>query len=946
MGFRSFFRIQFLSLLLIIISFQTTAQIRFERNKSSVDIFHKEGTTRIQLFEGEVIRILHSPSRNLKRDTSLVITKLPVEQKDFIFRENADNVLIRTNKHSIQVNSNGAVSISDTLNKIIFSEDKNSPVLFSLFDLKDEETYHAKLNFNLSPDEAVYGLGQFQNGIMNYRGHELTLIQENTQVAVPFMLSSKKYALMPDNYSKIIFHDVNDSTWLWFEAADIIDYYFMSGTTMDDVIKSYRNLTGSAPMLGKWAYGYWQSKERYKTQDEVLKVAREFRDRKIPVDNIVQDWMYWGEDWAYWNAMKFDTTAYPDPAKMVNELHDYNFHIMFSIWPVPGQNTELYKQLAERKLLYEPFHWTDGHTYDAYHPEARILYWQAVNKGLFSIGADAFWMDASEPEVFLAPNERSTRSIGRTSLGSIYHYFNTYSLVHTQGLYEGQRSVTSDKRVCIVTRSAFLGQQRYAATTWSGDIVADWDVYKNQIPAGLNFCMSGLPYWSNDIGGFHVRRYGGFPEGAKDSGYRELYVRWFQYGTFNPIFRSHGTDTPREPWQFGEPGSWAYDAILKYVNLRYRLMPYIYSLAWQVTNNGYTMMRGLTMDFPNEERVYNINDQYMFGPSILVNPVTEHMYYGESYKNEVIPSERLRTVEGKNGVYNAQYFNGVNFDTLVVDSSQTELLFDMFLGKDMPPIVNWERNSIRWSGSFKSRAAGEYEFWLTTDDAIRFYIEDKKLVDQWNNKGTDTTYRIKVKLNEETWYSFKVEYARMANASKFRLGWRTPEMISKKFNPSKESGTRSVYLPPIPGGWYDFWTGENLSGGNTIEREVPIDIMPLYVKAGSIIPMGPLVQYADEKKDPIELRIYTGADAKFELYDDSGDGYNYEKGEYSLIPIAWNESTQTLVIGDRSGSYPGMPEKIQYNIIWAGKNKGTGVNRGTKPDASVTYTGKEISIKK
>lgn len=617
-------------------------------------------------------------------------------------------------------------------------------------------------------------------------------------------------------------------------------------------------------------------------------------------------------------------------------------HIMISIWPVPGQKTELYQELNSKGLLLNPFHWTDGRTYDAYSPEARKLYWNSVNLGLFSIGVDAFWMDASEPEVFLAPNERSTKSVQRHSLGSIYRYFNTYSLLHTEGLYKGQRSVTSEKRVCIVTRSAFLSQQKNAATTWSGDIVADWNVYKNQIPAGLNFCMSGLPYWSNDIGGFHVRRYGGFPSGKDDPGYKELYVRWFQYGVFNPVFRSHGTDTPREPWQFGEAGTRAFDAILKYDRLRYRLLPYIYSLAWQITNNGYTIMRGLAMDYPEDTAVHNINDQYMFGPALMVNPVTEQMYYGESYKNELIPAYRLRTAEGKVGGYNAQYFNGINFDTLMVDSVQSELLFDMFLGKDMPPVVNWERNSIRWTGEFKSRQAGEYEFWLTTDDAIRFFIDDKQLVDQWNNKGTDTTYRIKLTLDADHWYSFKVEYARMANASKFRLGWRTPDMITKIYNPLTESGTRKIYLPE--GKWYDFWTGIRITGGKTIEREVPIDIIPLYIKAGSIIPMGPEMQYASEKKDPVELRVYTGKDAEFILYDDEGDNYNYEKGVFSTIPVHWSESSQILTIGHRSGTFPGMPETLRFNIVWVDKDHGLGIDEAQSPDKTIIYIGKTISI--
>jgi len=940
---KSFFLCSWIMLIMI---FQTypNAQNRLTKTDSSITVIFPAGTVQVQVCTEKIIRIIHSPSESFKLDSSLVITrdwdKIPFETS-----EKNNGYLITTKQLRIFVNQSGAVSITDAGNKLFFKEHETIPFTFTPAELPMEKTYSGQLNIMFDKTEAVYGLGQHQEGNMNYRGDEVSLVQENTQVAIPFLLSTKKYALMFDNYSKIKFMDKQDNAEIWFEAADLIDYYYISGDDMDDVIRGYRDATGQAPMPGKWAYGYWQSKERYKTQEEVLSVAEEFRRRNIPVDNIVQDWMYWGEDWANWNAMKFNSVSHPDPAGMIKSLHDkYNMKIMVSIWPVPGQNTELYKVLDSQGLLFKPYHWTDGRTYDAYSSEARKIYWDFVNRGLFSLGVDAFWMDASEPEVFLAPNERSTKSVINHSLGSIFKYFNTYSLLHTKGLYEGQRSVTSDKRICIVTRSAFLGQQRNAAVTWSGDIVADWDVYKNQIAAGLNFCMSGIPYWSNDIGGFHVKRYGAFPSGKDDPGYKELYVRWFQYGAFNPIFRSHGTDTPREPWQFGEPGSWVYDAIIKYDKLRYRLLPYIYSLAWNVTSKGYTLMRGLAMDFPDDENVYNINDQYMFGPAFLVSPVTRHMYYGESYKNEIIPSERLRTAYGKPGGFTAQYFNGVNFDTLMVDSVQSELLFDMYLGKDMPPIVNWERNSIRWTGSFLTRSEGEYEFWLTTDDAIRFYINENKLVDQWNSERKDTTYRIKLKLDSEKWYSFKVEYARMANASKFRLAWRTPEMITKKYDPSTESGSRRLYLPE--GEWYDFWTGEKHSGPATITREVPIDIMPLYVRAGSIIPMGPVIQYTSEKKDPIELRIYTGRDAEFTIYDDEGNNYNYETGAFTEIPITWNETSQTLVIGTRKGEFPGMPQSLRFNIVWVNENNGTRIDESAPPHRAITYSGKLIEIKK
>lgn len=923
------------------------AQEGFQKSDSSVTVFLPQGSLQVVLCSERIIRVLHSPEKSVKPGKSLSVTSL-WNKTPFEVGKTEDGVTIKTKRLSVKVNSeSGSVSFSDSAGSSLFSESLNS-ALFLPAVVLGEHTYNAQLNFRLSPVEGIYGLGQFQDAVINYRGHEETLVQENTQTVVPFLLSSKKYGLLFDNYSKMRFKDRGDSTYVWFEVADNIDYYFIFGYDMDDVIRGYREATGQAPMYPRWAYGYFQSKERYTNQNELLTTAAKFRRLNIPVDCIVQDWQYWGDNNEYWNNMRFDSSRYPDPRGMIDSLHTaYHTHLMVSIWPVAGQKTELYKELDQKGLLFQPYHWTDGRTYDAYSPEARKIYWNAINKGLFSLGVDAFWMDATEPEIILAPNERSLKAARNNTIGTMARYLNPYSFMTTKAVYEGQRASDPNKRVYILTRSAFSGQQRNATTTWSGDIVADWLVFRSQISAGLNFCMSGIPYWTNDIGGFHVKRYGGFPGGADNPGYQELYVRWFEFGTFNPIFRSHGTDTPREPWKFGKPGMWAYDALVKYDQLRYRLMPYIYSLGFQVTHSAYTIMRALPMDFPSDTSVYRIGDQFMFGPSIMVNPVTEHMYYGEPYLNCLIPSSQLRSPEGIPGVYRAQYYNGTNFDTLKVDSLQLATLFDLYLGRDLPPQVNWERNSIRWTGSIKTLEAGEYEFWITSDDAVRFFIDDKKIIDGWNSKGIDTTYRIGIPLEAQSWHSFKIEYARMSNATKLRLAWRTPGMALKQFDPAHENGSRAIYLPDVLGGWYDFWTGDVTQGGKTVIREVPIDIIPLYIRAGSIIPMGPVEQYASEKKSgPIELRVYTGADGSFDLYDDEGDNYNYEKGAYSIIPIRWSEKYQTLTIGKRTGSFPGMPEKLMFNIVWVKSNQGTGVEQFQNPNVPVSYEGKTIEIKK
>lgn len=915
-----------------------------KRSSHSVIISLREGSLKLQPCTSGIIRVSYDPTGCFALNRSLVVNARwqPVE---FQVVENRTEIEIITSDLRVFVNrKTGAVRFFDIDGKRLFQEESRKPHQMEPAVVLGDTTYHARWNIKFSDNEGIYGLGQYEDGILNWRGHQVELTQENTQVALPFFISTGNYGVLIDNYSKIIFNDKANNSYFWFEVADVIDYYFIVGENMDDVIRSYRQATGHAPMFGKWAYGYWQSKERYKTQNELLSVAQEFRKRRIPADNVMQDWQYWG-DVEHWSSMQFDSRRYPDPQAMIEQLHDtYHFHLMISIWPVLGYGTDIYREMDQAGLLYKPFHWTDGHTYDAYSNEAREIYWKHVRKNLFSKGVDAYWMDGTEPEIFVAPHERSIKSAGNNILGTMARYLNTYSLMATEAVYSGQRSASSGKRVFILTRSAFPGQQRNSAATWSGDIVASWKTLHDQIPAGLNFCMAGIPYWSNDIGGFHVYRHGAFPGGCDNPGYRELYVRWFQYGTFQPIFRSHGTDTPREPWQFGEPDTWAYDTILKFLQLRYRLLPYIYSLAWRITADGYTLMRALPMDFSNDDRVYNISDQYMFGPALMVCPVTEHMYYGNNYYNEAIPSECLFTENGQPGGFTARYYNGRNHDTLMVDSILTVPEFDIYLGKDLPPQVHWARNSMRWTGYIQPKVSGEYTFWLTSDDAVRFWFDKELLVDRWNDSGEDKTDYIKFTLKANKKYAFRVEQARLAEATKLRLAWCTPEMTSKTYDPDIECGKRTIYLPAAAD-WYDFWTGEKYEGGQTIHRETPIDIIPLYVRAGSIIPMGPKQEYTGEKPaNPIEIRIYEGADATFDLYEDEGDNYNYEKGLYSIIPFEWNDRNKLLTVGNRQGEFPGMLKERNLNIIRVRSGHGIGDEVTSLPDTTILYKGEKIVI--
>jgi alpha-D-xyloside xylohydrolase len=754
----------------------------------------------IEVFSPKIIRIVKFPSGVIKSKLSLSVIKAP-EKTKFKVNESKGNINIKTSSLKICLSiSSGLIVFYDLKDRQILGETETPEMFVPTLDV-DKKTFAVKQYFKLSNEEGIYGLGQDQKGVMNYRNHEVTLKQSNMFVANPFMLSTKGYGLLWDNYSASHFSDTTNRTSFESVIGDCIDYYFVYGSTLDGVIAGYRDLTGQSPMYGKWAFGFWQCRERYTSQDEIVGVVEKYRSLKIPLDNIVQDWRYWGET-DNWNSTEFGNPSYPNPKEMIEKIHNNNAHIMISVWPSFGEKTSIYKELNDQGLLYDFTTWPPEagvRVYDAFNPVARNIYWKYLNKNLFSIGIDAWWLDATEPE---QTDRQGKIDSTQTFLGSFKRFRNTFPLQTISGVYDNQRQTSSDKRVFILTRSAFAGQQRYGASTWSGDIVGKWDVFRNQISGGLNFCMSGIPYWTTDIGGFFVRN-DSFPQGAANPSYQELYVRWFQFGAFCPLFRSHGTSTPREIYNFGSKGYWAYDVQEKYLNLRYRLMPYIYSISWKVTNEGYTLMRGLPMDFSHDSKTLNIDNQYMFGPSILVCPVTEAQYTRQS--------------------------------------------------------------------------------------------EDGKQI------GT-------------------TDFSSMHSTQQ--------------------------YLPQCTG-WFNFWTGKKIEGGQEWYCKTPIDIIPLYIKAGSIIPFGPFLQYAEEKPaDPVEVRVYTGADASFELYEDENDNYDYEKGIYAVIPLKWDDKSQTLTIGKRKGSFPGMKKERTFNIVFVNKNHGVGVEIEKQPDKTVQYTGSQLVIQK
>ncbi len=764
----------------------------------------------IQYYNSSTVRVLKSPEGKSIKKKSLSVIEAP-QKTEFSIKQKNNDLFLQSKNVLVDLNlKNGRISFAASGEKKLLNE-KEDGYTFTDFNDAGNKTFSVYQAFILDKDEAIYGLGEQQQGKMVKRNLKLHMIQGNTDDYIPFFVSVKGYGLFWDNYSPTVFEDNPESTSFKSDVGDCIDYYFMYGSNADGVIAQMRSLTGQVPMFPLWTFGYFQSKERYKGQDELVNVVKKYRELGVPLDGIIQDWQYWGNNYL-WNAMDFLNVDFYDPQKMVDDVHELNAHMLISIWNSFGPKTKQYKELEKIGALMDFQTWplsgsakwpprmdypSGVRVYDPFNPEARDIYWKYLNKGIFSLGMDGWWMDSSEPDHL---NVKPSDFDNKTYLGSFRKVRNAFPLMTVGGLYTHQRSVTSDKRVFILTRSAFAGQQRYGANTWSGDVVASWEALRNQISAGLNFSLSDIPYWNSDIGGFFLWN---FPKKLNDANYRELYARWIQFGAFCPMMRSHGTDAPREIYQFGKKGDKVYDAIDKFINLRYYLLSYIYSASWEVTANQSSMMRALVMDFAEDKKALDINNEFMFGKSLLVCPVTSPMYW--------------------------------------------------------KMVVN----------------------------------------------GGDTT---------------KVE----------------------DFSSTK---SEEVYLPKGTG-WMDFWTGEKYSGGESINKEAPIDIMPLFVKEGAILPIGPKVQYAAEKKwDNLEIRVYPGADGEFTLYEDENDNYNYEKGFYSTITFKWDDKKNVLTISARNGSFPGMLNERKFNIVKVSRDNGIGMSAVEKYDKVVTYNGKKIEIK-
>ncbi len=891
-----------------------------------------------QFYEGGIVRVTKWAPGGSAGGRSLSVIEDSTPDLGITLVQSGNAVLLKSKKLTARISTaDGSVEILSAGNIVLLREKGGASFAPVVYDA--DSGFTVQQGFQLDPGEGVYGLGEQEHGYMNFRGKRVVLAQANVGAANPFLVSTKGYGILWDNYSMTVFEDNAGGASFRSDIADNINYYVVSGKDMDEVISGYRTLTGKAPLYGKWAYGYWQSKEHYRTQDELMSVATKYRALKMPIDNIIQDWDYWNGA-RNWSGMFFDSTLFPQPAEMCDELHRMHFHIIISIWPALGPATAIYADMEKRGFLYPPVGWGGFKYYDAYNPAANRLYWRYLKKGIFAKGLDGWWVDSTEPDVINANTEESSeyelKKMGRNHIGSWARYLNSYSLVMTDALYREWREETSARRPYILTRSTFAGQQRNAATTWSGDIGASWAIYRQQIAAGLNHCMSGIPYWTFDIGAFVLGSYGGvFIHGGKDPAYQELYTRMFQFGAFCPIFRSHGSETPREIWEMGE----FTEPILKADNLRYRLMPYIYSLAWKVTAGDYTIMRGLPMDFAGDERTRSIDDQYMFGPSMMVCPVTEYMYHRPPEPTVLIGPEYFRTPDGKPGLL-ATYYRDPARSSPGREQTDPDIDFTWYTGR--PEYLTDSAYAVTWRGKLVPEESGKHQFHLISYDPKRIILNGDTLRMAYSSVEQ---YTVPVNLEKGKTYDFVLETEnRSTGAAKMRLFWKTPAIFAAEQQRQAREAVRNVYLPAGTS-WMDFWTGRTCSGDTTLTVDAPIDRIPIFIRAGSIIPLGPFLQYTTEKQpDPIELRIYAGADGHFTLYEDENDNENYERGIFATITFDWNDARRTLTISDRQGGFPGMLASRTFNIVLVGAEHGTGIEVCPNPDRTTTYTGTKLVI--
>ncbi|WP_354668933.1 glycoside hydrolase family 31 protein [Caulobacter sp. RL271] len=907
---------------LLAISAPSRAGFSYVRLESGVQVRLDGVTKNIIFYAPNTVRVNANLGRNYWTASSLVVIAPPgpVALK---IAETPTTLTLASAKLRVEVSkATGALRFFDAHGKLYTEESRATPQSLTARTISEAPTYEAQNSFALRPDEAIYGFGFTADSASNRRGKDLLLVQTNVGIIIPVMMSSRRYGVMWDTYSQMRFKENAGEATLWAESAPGgVDYYFMGGDTPDAVVGAYRDLTGQAPMYPKQAFGLFMSKERYKTQDQLVEVARTFRKEGFPLDYIVQDWQYWGSDKdGSWSGMTWDKVRYPDPEGMVRAIHDLNMKLMVSIWPSIGDDTALAHELDAQGLRFKPLHWISKHArvYDAYSPLGREIYFKHIKSGLLDKGVDALWMDGTEIEVSsamwnAADNIRDTKALGSNALGDFTRYLNPYSLMTTQGTYDGQRA-TSDKRVFTLTRSAWAGAQRTAAASWSGDIFASWKTFAEQVAGGVNVTVTGNPYWTQDTGGFFVSE---FPGGERNAAWRELYARWAQFAAFNPIMRIHGTNVEREPYRFKTLAPQVYASLLSSARLRYRMLPYIYGLSWQVTSAGYTLMRPSMMDFPDDRALDRINDSFMFGPAFLVHPVTRPMYHVTAPPSAPVPNANLRTPDGKAGLA-VRYFEGENFETpkgALVDEKVDHDWPDPPLAEIPGGLTSLQHFSARWEGAIVAPEDGEYEIGVAGNDGFRLFLAGEKVIDDWS-AGAERQRNVRRMMKKGERLPLRIDYHQVDGNRVLRLTWRKPSDLraAASVENAPRNLTVATYLPK-GADWYDFWSNARHKGGETVSRDAPLDLIPLYVRAGSIVPMGPDVQYATERPGaPYDVKVYAGADGRFTVYEDDNETYAYEKGQRATYDLVWNDKARTLTIGARQGSYPGLVRQRQLDV--------------------------------
>lgn len=755
---------------------KSDAIVSLHSSANGVDFRTQNGTLHVRLCTDSLVHVVFDEGAPARHPQPWIVqTEWPAVSFTISEDANHSTVIATKRLRIIAQHDSASLTFEDASGNVLLRESPSPrPRDLTSITVSGEKAFRTDTYFDLTQDEAIYGLGQHQSGLLNQRGTDLLLMQDNTNITVPLLLSSRGYGLLWNSASLGRYENhYQPKLALRAQVADAADYYFIYGPEFDRVISAYRNLTGPAPLLPLWAYSFWQSRLQYNNQADYLAIARKYRELKIPLDVLVLD-----ANWMTRMGSGEFTPDFSDPAAMFTELRGMHVHPVLSQWPLyspPGANFDFMQQhgyFVNGGRTELPMYDRGTRLFDAFNADARKAFWQQMKSSLFDKGVEGWWLDSSEPLDSWGEEQGALLEGAHTAFGDGSRYANMFPLFETKAVYDGQRA-TTEQRAVILTRSAFLGQQRNAAIAWSGDISPTFDTLRRQIPAGLNFSMSGLPYWTTDIGGF----LGGDPD---DPAYQELYIRWFQYGTFCPIFRTHGARKANELWSYGPR---AQEILTRYDNLRYRLLPYIYSNAWRITSEGYTPMRALVMDFPADRDALDRPDQFMFGPALLINPVTQ------------------------------------------------------------------------------------------------------------------------------------------AGAT-----------------------SRSVYLP-LGASWYDFWTGTTLKGGQSVVANAPLDTIPIYVRAGTILALGPELQYTTEKPaEAIELRIYVGADGQFSLYEDDDASYAYENGEHVTIAFTWNDASQTLSIAASKGSFAGMLRERTFHVVLVEKEHGVGEKPLASPDREVRYNGDAIAV--